>query len=60
MLDDIEPNDLSVAKFCLVLFNKHSFGEIQILRLGLISSDETIYFKLMILFLHLWNLFTPN
>lgn len=38
MLDDIEPNDLSVAKFCLVLFNKHSFGEIQILRLGLIQA----------------------
>ena len=37
MLDDIEPNDLSVAKICLVLFNKHSFGEIQILRLGLIQ-----------------------
>lgn len=38
MLDDIELHDLSVAKFCLVLFNKHSFGEIQILRLGMIQA----------------------
>ena len=48
MLDDIEPNDLSVAKFCLVLFNKHSFGEIQILRLRLIQARPLLLHYLFI------------